>query len=118
MRGQITLTNGLMHLRIAQMYFFSFVTDFPETKGARLFGNYSNRIDWIIKDLQYNPLLSDSVRNIIKKDMESDVLVIPSLVEKIALLTEENRLSMESLVDGMLKGEKLIVEKMPDPVEQ
>jgi hypothetical protein len=117
MRGQISLANGLMHLRIAQMYFSSFATDNPGTKGARLFGNYSQKIEWIIKDLQNSPFLPEPVRIGIKRDMESDVLVIPALVEKIALLTEENRLAMETLVEGLIKGEKITVEKLPEPVE-
>ena len=114
MKGQITLANGLMHLRIAQLYFSSFANDNPGTRGARLFGNYSDKLEWIIKDLQNNPFLPELVRDGIKKDMQSDVLVIPALVEKIALLTEENRLAMETLVEELIKGEKLIVEKIKE----
>lgn len=114
MKGQTALANGLMHLRIAQMYFQSFAMEYPGTNGARIFGNYNRKIDWMIKDLQLSPALPESVRNGIKEDMNSDVLVIPALIEKVALLTEENRLSIETLIEGLIAGEKIIVEKVSE----
>lgn len=110
MKGQIALVNGLMHLRIAQMNFQSFALDHPDTRGARLFNQYNDRINWILNDMVTNPLLPQSVRDGIKSDIQSDVLVIPSIAEKATLLTEENRLAIESLIDCMIAGETITVD--------
>lgn len=112
MKGQIALVNGLIHLTVAEQYFSSFAKDNPGTKGASILGNYSNRIKWIYNDLITNPRLPDEVREGIKREINGDALVIPALVEKVALLTEENRQAIETLVDGMISGERIIVEKM------
>lgn len=116
MKGQIALVNALIHLAVADQYFISFANDNPGTKGASLFTGYSNRIKWIHNDLITNPRLPDEVRQGIKREVNGDVLVIPALVEKVALLNEESREALEVLIDGMIKGEKIIVEKM-DGVE-
>jgi len=112
MKGQMALANGLMHLRIAQMHFLSFMLDNPGTKGANLFNGYNNRINWILNDMVTNPMLPQSVRDGIKNDIKSDVLVIPSIAEKVTLLTEENRLALEQLIDGLIAGERIMVEKV------
>lgn len=109
-KGQIALANGLMHLRIAQMNFQSFALDHPDTKGAKLFNGYNNRINWILNDMVTNPMLPQSVRDGIKNDIQSDVLVLPSIAEKVTLLTEENRLAIETLIDSMIAGEIITVE--------
>lgn len=111
-KGQMALANGLMHLRIAQMNFMSFAMDHPDTKGANLFTGYNNRINWILNDMITNPSLPQSVRDGIKNDIKSDVLVIPSIAEKVTLLTEENRLAIETLIDGLIAGETISVEKV------
>lgn len=112
MKGQIALANSLIHLKVGVEYFTSFINDNPGTKGAKLFKVYNNKLNWILYDMVTNPVLPQEVRESIKKDVESDVLVIPALVEKIALLTPENRLSLEELVECMVNGEKLVVEKV------
>ena len=112
MKGQIALVNGLIHLTVADQYFSSFAKDNPGTRGEQLLKGYCERIKWIHRDLITNPRFPDNVREGIKKDINSDVLVIPALVEKIALLTEDNRLALENLVECMINGETLIVEKL------
>ena len=114
MKGQIALVNALIHLKVAVEYFTSFINDNPGTRGANLFRQYNHKINWILYDLITNPALPKEARDGIKKDVESDVLVIPALVEKIALLTPENRLALEDLVDAMLKGETITVEKLEE----
>ena len=111
-KGQIALANGLMHLRIAQMNFYSFALDNPDSRGGRIFTGYNGRIDWMLNDMVTNPRLPQSVREGIKSDIQSDVLVVPSIAQKVTLLTEENRLAIEALIDSMIAGEKLIVEKV------
>lgn len=114
MKGQIALVNALIHLKVADEYFISFANDNPGTKGAELFKTYSARIHWIHNDLITNPRLPEQVREGIKREVNGDVLVIPVLVEKIALLSEENRQSLETLVEGLLSGEKIMVEKVEE----
>lgn len=112
MKGQIALVNSIIHLTVADQYMSSFVNDNPHTRGATIMRVYCDKIRWIQKDLITNPRLPEEVRQGIKNEVTGDVLVIPALAEKMALLSDENRQAVEVLIDGLLSGEKIIVEKI------
>jgi hypothetical protein len=109
MKGQTALANSLFHLKVAEQYMTSFVADNPGTYGASLLKQYAARVGWILRDVVTNPKLPDEARNGLKNDLKSDLLVIPAIAEKIALLTEDNREAVEMLVDMLVRGEKLTV---------
>lgn len=110
MKGQIALVNVVIQLKVADFYMASFIADSPPSSlGARMFKKYRERVAWILTDILTIPQLPQEVRDEIRKEVNSDVLVMPALLEKISLLNEESRLAMEGIVDSILKGETLNV---------
>jgi hypothetical protein len=104
MKGQIEMVSAILHHKLADHYFSSFAADNPGTRSSLLFKNYISKINWILTDMITHPALPQEVRDGIKKDVNSDVFVIPALVEKISLLTPENRSAMEMLVSRVVKS--------------
>lgn len=110
-KGQVALVGILQHLTIAESYIDSFYNECDHrASGKKLMALYKSKTTWVIKDLITTPALTQQVRDEIKAEINSDVLVIPALVEKISLLTPESREAVEGLIDSLLKGEKLTIE--------
>jgi hypothetical protein len=91
-------------------FFQDCIRQHPGTKGANLFSIYTNRIEWIFKDVITTPALPAVVVQGIKKEWASDAFTVPALHEKIAVLTPEQREAIENIIDKVLAGEILTVE--------
>ncbi len=76
---------------MAQEQFDDFCRQYPNTKGYHLFKGYSKRIDFIFSD--------------IKKEIASDVFAVPAIIEKVGLITPEQREIIENTLDAMLDGQ-------------
>lgn len=111
MKEKSDIVLSLHYLNMAKQHFESFMLDFPESKASRLFKNYVSKIDWCLNDFKSSPLFSENLRNAIKKEIEADCFSILAIKEKIALLTPEVRDSVEELIDEILKGGELKVER-------
>ena len=101
------IISAIQNLKMAQEQFEDFCRQFPDSKGEKLFKLYSNKITWIFKDIITHPIISYSVRQGIKQEIASDVYAVPAIVEKIALLTPEQRELIEDTLDAMLAGEEV-----------
>jgi len=101
---------GIHHLKLAMEYFEDFQRQHPATKGATLFKVYCGKINWMLNDLITHPALPEVVREGIKKEINSDLLAIPAIAEKIALLKPESREAVEDLIETILGGAELIIE--------
>lgn len=101
------IISAIQNLIMAKEQFEDFCRQFPETKGEKLFKTYSNKISWIFKDIVTHPFLTEEVRAGIKKEINSDVFAIPAILEKVALLTPEQRDMIETTLDAMINGEEV-----------
>lgn len=109
MKGGANIISAIHNLKQANEHFESFQREHPNTKGAKLFGGYSKRLDWIFKDLVSHPLLTDEVRKGVRQEWESDVFSVPAINEKVALLNPEQREAIEEIIDQMLSGQEVII---------
>lgn len=107
MKGSSNIVSSVHHLKMAAKHWDSFQREHPGTKGAKLFSGYKRRIEWIVNDLITLPLLPQTVCDGIKTEWNSDVFAVDAIAEKSALLNPEQRELVESIIDGMLKGETI-----------
>jgi hypothetical protein len=103
---------ALHHLKMSKDFFQDCIRQHPGTKGANLFSVYTNRIEWIYRDIITTPALPAVVVAGIKKEWTSDAFTVPALNEKIAVLNPEQREAIENIIDKVLAGEVLTVEKI------
>ena len=101
------IINAIQNLRMAQDQFEDFCRQYPNSKGERVFKDYSKRISWMFKDLLTHPFITEEVREGIKKEIDSDVWGVSAIIEKVALLTPEYRDLIEEMIDGIIRGEEI-----------
>lgn len=101
------IINAIQNLKMAQEQFEDFCRQYPNSQGSRLFKKYSDKISWIFSDLITNPFLTEEVRIGIKTEIASDVFAVPAIIEKVALLTPEQRELIESTLDAIINGEEV-----------
>ena len=101
------IISAIQNLKMAQEQLEDFCRQFPETKGEKLFKVYVGKINWMFKDIVTHPFLTDEVRSGIRKEIDSDVFAVPAILEKVALLTPEQREIIEATLDAMIDGEEV-----------
>lgn len=101
------IINAIQNLKMAQEQLEDFCRQYPNSQGERIFKNYSKKIDWIFNDIITHPFLTNEVRTGIKNEIQSDVFAVPAIIEKVALLTPDQREIIESTLDAMLSGEEV-----------
>lgn len=102
--------NTILQLKIAEYYITSFINEYgTAAQGFRSFTAYRNKVNWILNDLKTMECFPQAVRDEIRREIESDVLVMPAIMEKIALIPPEARESVEQILDTIMKGETLNV---------
>ena len=99
-----SVVSCIHHLKLADEYAKDFVRENPGTRGAAIFGNYSQKFNWILRDVVTYPHFGDEVREGMRKEIASDSFSYDSIVEKVGLLNPEQRETLESLLDDILKG--------------
>jgi hypothetical protein len=109
-KGTGNIVAALQHLRMAEDNFISFINEHPNSKGARVFQGYNQRIQWIFRDLITNPNFDEDVRNGIKTELESDILAVPEIYHKISMIPPNLREAVEFVIERILAGEELHVE--------
>jgi len=101
------IINAIQNLKMAQEQFEDFCRQYPNSQGSRLFKKYSDKIGWIFSDLITNPFVTEEVRIGIKNEIASDVFAVPAIIEKVALLTPDQRDMIESTLDALISGEEV-----------
>ena len=87
---------------MASMYYEDYMRSANSISiGYKLFKNYNDKVKWILKDLLTHPFFPADVREGIRKEVESDVLAIPEISEKLHLLTPKDREFVEGLIESM-----------------
>ena len=110
MATTISFIKFVQYLKISQEFCDDLKRSDPNSLAYKLFNDYSKRIAWIINDILTNPKFSEIVRNELRKEVNSDLLVIGALNDKIHLLPINQREVLENIVDCILRGENIEVE--------
>lgn len=106
------IISSIHHIRQSYDHLQDFIRSNKGSKGAKLFEGYCKRLEWIYKDLQAHPFLTDEVREGIKHEWNSDVFSPDAIKDKVALLTPDKRELIEALADALLKGEQIQIEQI------
>jgi hypothetical protein len=101
------IISAIQNLKMAQEQFDDFRRQYPDSKGEKMFKLYGDKISWMFNDIITNPYITDEVREGIKHEIASDVYAVPAIIEKVALLTPEQRELIEDTLDAMLAGEEV-----------
>jgi hypothetical protein len=99
------IINAIQNLKMAQEQFEDFCRQYPNSQGSRMFKKYSDKIEWIFGDIITNPFLTEEVRIGIKNEIKSDVFAVPAIMEKVALLTPDQREIIEDVLEAYISGE-------------
>jgi hypothetical protein len=108
------IINAIQNMKMAQEQFLDFTRQYPNSAGSRLFKKYVDKIDWIFSDIITHPFLTHEVREGIKSEIKSDVFAVPAIIEKVALLTPEQREMIEDTLDAILSGEEVKIVDIKD----
>lgn len=114
MQKGANIINAIQNLKMAQEQFDDFCRQYPNTKGYHLFKSYSKRIDFIFTDIITHPYITDEVRDGIRKEIASDVFAVPAIIEKVGLITPEQREIIENTLDAMLSGTEVKIIDIED----
>ena len=104
-----SIVSCIHHLKLADEYAKDFVRSAPGTRGATIFGNYSLKLNWILRDVVTYPHFGNEVREGMRKEIASDSFSYDSIIEKVGLLNPEQREALDELLNDILKGKTLEV---------
>lgn len=108
------IIGAIQNLRMAKDQFEDFIRQYPDSSGSKLFKRYIDKISWIFVDIVSIPSITEEVRNGIRKEIVSDVFAVPAILEKVALLSPEQREMIEDTIDAMLAGEEIKIIDIKD----
>lgn len=98
---------GIHYLKLAEEYFQDWCRQYPKSPGANLFAQYNKRINWILNDIVTNPVFPHDVREGLRKDLKSDLLLITDVSDKLSKIPAASREAIEQIIDLVLAGEEI-----------
>ena len=104
------IIQAIHHLKISLEYFEDFSRQHPTGDSKRMIDNYKSKLRWVLNDLLTCNRLPEHIRKNIREEIESDVLAIPEIMDKIQMLKPDAREAVENLLDTLLSGAELTVE--------
>lgn len=107
MNAASQLVDFIHHLRCAYEYMRSFSKDKAGTRAEQIGKKYAPKIEWIYKDLLSSPILHEQVRDGLRAEWEVDTFATSAIVEKLALLRDDQRLEIEKLIELVLDGQEI-----------
>jgi hypothetical protein len=102
-----SIVQAIQHIKQANEFMSDFIRQAPSTRGSLVFSGYSNKLQWILRDILTYPHFPDEVRLGLKHEIESDAFAIEAIHDKIPLLNPEQRAMLEELVEDMLAGKTI-----------
>lgn len=76
----------------------------------KMMKDYSKKIEWILNDVLTTLVFPETIRKELRKEMNADILVMMSLIEKIHLIPVDKREQLELILDEIIKNENLVIE--------
>lgn len=110
MKGS-NVVSAIHHLKLGKEFLEDFCRSFPNSIGDKKFKVYIEKINWIFKDMITTNAITEDVRVGIKEELNSDILLVPELHRKMALLNPEQREGLEDVIDCVLSGETIEIIK-------
>jgi len=107
MNAASQLVDFIHHLRCAYEYMRSFSKDKAGTRAELIGKKYAPKLEWIYKDLLSSPILHEQVRDGLRAEWEVDTFATSAIVEKLALLRDDQRLEIEKLIELVLDGQEI-----------
>lgn len=107
MNAASQLVDFIHHLRCAYEYMRSFSKDKAGTRAEQIGKKYATKLEWIYKDLLSSPILHEQVRDGLRAEWEVDTFATSAIVEKLALLRDDQRLEIEKLIELVLDGQEI-----------
>lgn len=101
---------SIHHLRICAEYMDDIVRQYPGSKAAILFEGYSKKIKWILRDILTYPYFNEEIRDGIKNEIESDPLTYRAIMERISLLTPDQRNLLEFVIEDLINGKQIKIQ--------
>jgi hypothetical protein len=98
-----SIISAIHHIRASREYIDDFIRSAPNTRGAIIFKGYRDKLDWVLRDVITYPHFGVGVREAIKVEILSDPLQYPAIVDRIALLTPDQRERLEEIVETLIK---------------
>lgn len=99
-----SLVAFLHHIKIAK----EFGEDFNRALGKPILRNYIGRLDYILNDFQASINFPDDVRQAIREELQSDVMTVDAISDRIRLLNPPQREVVETLIDMIIRGEQVM----------
>ena len=99
------LAKALHYVSISQQYFEIIALGYKN--GAKdLMNFYASKMKWVINNVYDR--LSEESRVFFKESLiKGDTIFMDAVSEKLLLLKEADKITLEKIIDGMLKGEEL-----------
>lgn len=101
---------SIHHLRICAEYMDDIVRQYPGSRAAVLFEGYSKKIKWILRDILTYTYFNEEIRDGIKKEVESDPLTYRAIMERVSLLTPDQRNLLEFVVEDLINGKQIKIQ--------
>jgi hypothetical protein len=102
-----SIVQSIQHIKQANEFMSDFIRQAPNTRGSLVFAGYSNKLQWILRDILTYPHFPDEVRLGIRTEIESDCFAVEAIHDKIPLLNPEQRAMLEELVEYMVAGKTI-----------
>jgi len=107
-----SIVTALNRLNQSKLFFEDFLRETKGGMGEMKAKAYLAKINWILMDFKTICSFGDDVRASVKAEIESDSLQVDAIYENLMLLTPDKRQLIETIIEGMLKGEEIkIVEQ-------
>lgn len=104
MKGGSDIVSTIQHLKMADYHLMSFINEHQDSKGARFFQQFRNRINWMFNEIKYHPLLPDVVKQGVEQEINTDeVFAVPAINEKVPLIPPHKRQLVEDFIDKILQ---------------
>ena len=101
---------SIHHLRICAEYMDDIVRQYPGSRAAVLFEGYSKKIKWILRDILTYPYFNEEIRDGIKNEIESDPLTYRAIMERVSLLTPDQRNLLEFVIEDLINGKQIKIQ--------
>lgn len=106
-----SIIKAFYHIKHAQEQLSDFVRDYPDTRLIHFIKTYVKKLEWIERDFKTIPSLPHIVSEAMTKEMNGDILFPTAIAEKCLMLNEDQRETIEFLIDQVLSGESIEILK-------
>lgn len=94
------IIQSAQYVKMARECMEDYVRDFG---AGFLFRPFIKKLEWIMTDMITNPAMPQVLREGIKNEFNGDTLSLTAINDKLPLLSTEDRLEVEDLIDQIIQ---------------